>query len=41
MSVQLFAVIVDCQAPGAVGSVLGAIVGWRTSRRNEGQFQTW
>ena len=39
MSVQLFAVIVDCQAPGAVSGVLGGVVGWRTSRRDEGEFQ--
>jgi hypothetical protein len=40
MSVSLFAVIVDCQAPEQLAAFWAGSLGWRTSRRNEGEFQT-
>jgi Glyoxalase-like domain len=40
MSVSLFAVIVDCEAPEQLAAFWAESLGWRASRRNEGEFQT-
>lgn len=40
MAISLFAVIVDCQDPEQLAAFWAEALGWRTSRRNEGEFQT-
>jgi predicted enzyme related to lactoylglutathione lyase len=40
MAVSLFAVVVDSHEPERLARFWGAALGWQTSRRNEGEFQT-